>query len=117
MTYQAMIAAEVLKKDGISAEVIHAPTIKPLDVKTILTSVEKTGAVITAEEAQVNGGLGGAIAELLSEELPTPLIRIGMRDRFGESGEPAELIEYFGLTSTHIAMAAHQLMETLPAKS
>ena len=82
-----------------------------------MTSVEKTGAVITAEEAQVNGGLGGAIAELLSEELPTPLIRIGMRDRFGESGEPTELIEYFGLTSTHIAMAAHQLMETLPAKS
>lgn len=117
MTYQAMVAAEVLKKDGISAEVVHVPTIKPLDIKTILASVEKTGAVITAEEAQVNGGLGGAIAELLSEELPTPLIRIGMRDRFGESGMPTELIEHFGLTSTHIAMAAHQLMETLPAKT
>lgn len=117
MTYQAMVAAEVLKKDGISAEVVHVPTIKPLDIKTILASVEKTGAVVTAEEAQVNGGLGGAIAELLSEELPTPLIRIGMRDRFGESGMPTELIEHFGLTSTHIAMAAHQLMETLPAKT
>lgn len=115
MTYQAMVAADVLKKDGISAEVIHVPTIKPLDVKTILSSVEKTGAVITAEEAQVTGGLGGAIAELLSEELPTPMIRIGMQDRFGESGEPAELLEHFGLTATHIAMAAHQLKETLAA--
>jgi transketolase len=64
----------------------------------------------------VNGGLGGAIAELLSEELPTPLIRIGMRDQFGESGEPSELVEHFGLTATHIAMAAHQFAETLPKK-
>lgn len=116
MTYQALAAADILKKDGISAEVVHVPTVKPLDIKTILSSVEKTGAVVTAEEAQVNGGLGGAIAELLSEELPTPLIRVGMRDRFGESGAPTELIEHFGLTATHIAMAAHQHMETLPKK-
>ena len=116
MTYQAMVAADMLKKDGIAAEVVHVPTIKPLDTNTILKSVEKTGAVITAEEAQVNGGLGGAIAELLSEELPTPLIRIGMRDQFGESGEPSELVEHFGLTATHIAMAAHQFAETLPKK-
>lgn len=112
MTYQAMVAADILQKDGIDAEVVHVPTIKPLDIKTILASVEKTGAVVTAEEAQVAGGLGGAIAELLSEELPTPLIRIGMRDRFGESGEPTELLEHFGLTGSHIAMAAHQLIET-----
>lgn len=116
MTYQAMVAADMLKKDGISAEVVHVPTIKPLDTKTILASVEKTGAVITAEEGQVSGGLGGAIAELLSEELPTPLIRIGIRDHFGESGEPQELLEHFGLTATHIAMAAHQFQETLPKK-
>lgn len=112
MTYQAMVAADMLKQDGISAEVVHVPTIKPLDAKTILTSVEKTGAVITAEEAQITGGLGGAIAELLSEELPTQMIRIGMRDRFGESGQPEELLQHFGLTATHIAMAAHQLKET-----
>ena len=111
MTYQAMIAAEVLKKDGISAEVIHAPTIKPLDVKTILTSVEKTGAVITAEEAQVNGGLGGAIAELLSEELPTPLIRIGMRDRFGESGPGEEVLNYFGFTVDQVYNRAKALVK------
>lgn len=114
MTYQAMVAADMLQKDGISAEVVHVPTIKPLDVKTILTSVEKTGAVVTAEEAQINGGLGGAIAELLSEELPTQMIRIGMNDQYGESGKPSELIEHFGLTATHIAMAAHQLKESTP---
>ena len=68
---------------------------------------------MTAEESQVNGGLGGAIAELLGEELPTPMIRVGMRDRFGESGQPEELLQHFGLTATHIAMAAHQLKETL----
>jgi transketolase len=114
MTYQAMVAADMLQKDGISAEVVHVPTIKPLDVKTILTSVEKTGAVVTAEEAQIAGGLGGAIAELLSEELPTQMIRIGMNDQYGESGKPSELIEHFGLTATHIAMAAHQLKESTP---
>lgn len=114
MTYQAMVAADMLKKDGISAEVVHVPTIKPLDTKTILASVEKTGCVVTAEEAQITGGLGGAIAELLSEELPTQMIRIGMRDRFGESGKPEELIEHFGLTAAHIAMAAHQLKSTTP---
>jgi transketolase len=113
MTYQAMVAADMLKGDGISAEVVHVPTIKPLDTATILKSVEKTGAVVTVEEAQVNGGLGGAIAELLGEELPTPMIRVGMRDRFGESGQPEELLQHFGLTATHIAMAAHQLKETL----
>jgi transketolase len=110
MTYQALVAAEILAKDGISAEVIHVPTIKPLDEKTILASAHKTGAVVTAEEAQITGGLGGAIAELLSEQLPTPLRRVGMRDRFGESGEPAELLEHFNLTATHIALAAHSVL-------
>ena len=110
MTYQALVAAEILQKDGISAEVVHAPTVKPLDEKTILASAHKTRAVITAEEAQINGGLGGAVAELLGEQLPTPLKRIGMRDRFGESGEPNELLEHFGLTGTHIALAAHDLL-------
>jgi transketolase len=111
MTYHAMVAAEMLFKDGIDAEVIHCPTIKPLDAVTILKSVQKTKAVITAEEAQINGGLGGAVAELLGEEFPVLMKRIGMRDRFGESGKPAELFEHFGLTGKHLAMAAHTLME------
>jgi len=110
LTYQALIAAEKLFKDGIDAEVIHCPTIKPLDAATILASVKKTGAVVTVEEAQVAGGLGGAIAELLSEEHPTPLVRIGMKDRFGESGKPEELLEHFGLTAKHIAMATHHVL-------
>lgn len=111
MTYHAMIAAEQLFKSGIDAEVIHCPTIKPLDAVTILTSVQKTGAVITVEEAQINGGLGGAVAELLSEELPTLMRRIGVKDRFGESGKPDELMKHFGLTANHIAVVAHELME------
>lgn len=111
MTYHAMVAAEVLAKDGIDAEVIHAPTIKPLDEATILKSVRKTGKVVTAEEAQIAGGLGGAIAELLGEKCPTLMKRIGMQDRFGESGEPEELLQHFGLTATHIALAAHELVD------
>jgi len=110
MTYQALVAAEKLYKEGIDLEVVHVPTIKPLDTSTILASVRKTRAVITAEEAQISGGLGGAVAELLSEELPVPVKRIGVKDVFGESGEPEELLEYFGLTAKHIALAAHELM-------
>lgn len=110
MTYQALVAAEMLYKDGIDAEVVHVPTIKPLDNVTILQSVQKTKAVITIEEAQIIGGLGGAIAELLSEEFPTKMKRLGMKDRFGESGTPKELVEHFGLTAKHIVLAAHSLL-------
>jgi len=110
MTYQALLAAEKLFKQGIDAEVVHVPTIKPLDGVTILNSVRKTKAVITAEEGQIAGGLGGAIAELLSENLPTKIKRIGMQDRFGESGEPSELLKHFGLTAKHIELAAHEMV-------
>jgi transketolase len=109
MTYQALVAAELLFKEGVDAEVVHVPTIKPLDSATILASVQKTKAVITVEEAQIAGGLGGAIAELLGEHCPRPLRRIGMKDRFGESGEPGELLEHFGLTGKHIALVAHEM--------
>lgn len=111
MTYQALLAAEQLYKDGIDAEVVHVPTIKPLDSETILKSARKTGRVVTVEEAQVTGGLGGAIAELLVENHPVPMQRIGMQDRFGESGEPNELLEYFGLDAKHIRLAVHHIME------
>ncbi len=110
MTYHALVAAEKLAKDGIMAEVVHVPTIKPLDAETILTSVKKTGAVVTAEEAQINGGLGGAVAEILAENHPVPMRRIGMRDHFGESGEPDELLKHFGLDAQHIAFATHELL-------
>lgn len=111
MTYQALVAAEKLAKDGVQAEVVHVPTIKPLDNETILQSVKKTGCVVTAEEHQIAGGLGGAVAELLAEEYPAPVKRIGMQDRFGESGKPTELLEHFGLTSKHITMAAHSVTD------
>jgi len=113
MTYHAMMAAEALYKDGISAEVIHVATIKPLDAVTIMQSVQKTKAVITVEEAQIAGGLGGAVAELLAEQLPTAMRRMGVKDRYGESGAPAELLEQFGLTSKHIMLNAHELLHAL----
>lgn len=103
MTYQLLVAAEKLAANGVHAEVVHVPTIKPLDEETILTSAKKCGRVITAEEAQIAGGFGSAIAELLGEKMPMPVHRIGMRDRYGESGTPAELLEYFGLTGEKIA--------------
>lgn len=111
MTYQALLAANTLAKDGISAEVVHCATIKPLDEEAILASVKKTGKVVTAEEAQINGGLGGAVAELLAENYPVPLRRVGVKDRFGESGTPEELLKAFGLTHTHIALACHELIK------
>lgn len=112
MTYQALVAAHHLYKQGIDAEVVHVPTIKPLDKPTIIKSVRKTGLVITAEEGQAVGGLGGAIAELLGEEQPTRMKRIGMQDRFGESGAPNELLEHFGLTAKHIFEKARELHES-----
>ncbi len=111
MTYHALAAAETLFRDGIDAEVIHMGTIKPLDAVTLLKSVHKTKHVITVEEAQITGGLGGAVAELLSEQFPVPLHRIGVRDTFGESGTPKELLHKFGLTAKHIAMAAYTMLK------
>ena len=111
MTYQALLAAEQLYKDGIEAEVVHVPTIKPLDDETILQSARKTGAVVTAEEGQIKGALGGAVAELLGEEYPVPVLRLGMKDRFGESGDYAELATHFGLDAKHIRLAVHSVID------
>ncbi len=105
MTYPSMVAALELEKEGIHVEVIHVPTIKPLDVQTVILSVKKTGAAVTVEEGQIAGGLGGAIAEVVAEDCPVYLQRIGMRDHFGESGEPQELLEFFGLDAKHIKLA------------
>lgn len=110
MTPLAMQAAQMLAHDDVRADVLHLGTIKPLDEEAIIKSVAKTRHVVTAEEGQINGGLGGAVAELLGEKLPTPIKRIGMRDHFGESGKPDELLHHFGLTANHIAMAAHHLL-------
>ncbi len=109
MTWEALQAAELLEKEGLEAEVIHLPTIKPLDQEGILRSVAKTGMVITAEEHSVIGGLGGALAELLAEEMPVRMRRVGIRNRFGVSGSSEELMEHFNLTSHHISEAAQEL--------
>lgn len=111
MTYHALVAAEKLYKDGIDAEVVHVPTVKPLDAETILRSAKRTKCAVTAEEGQINGGLGGAIAELLGENYPIPLKRIGMQDHFGESGDPNELLTHFGLDAKHIQLAAHEVTD------
>jgi transketolase len=114
MTYQLLVAAKLLEKQGIHAEVVHVPTIKPLDNETILASAKKTGRVVTAEEAQIKGGFGGAIAELLSEELPMPVKRLGMKDHFGESGQPAELLKHFRLDSDSIAEDIKAFTDRMP---
>lgn len=107
---EALKAAEVLAEKGVSAEVIDAFSIKPLDEETILASARKTGCVVTAEEHSVIGGLGGAVAELLSEKLPLPLVRVGMRDCFGTSGEMAELMREFELDAPAIASAVDEAL-------
>lgn len=114
MTYQLLIAAKLLEEKGINAEVVHVPTIKPLDTHTLLASVRKTGRVVTAEEAQAAGGFGSAVSELLSETLPVPIKRIGMQDRFGESGTPAELLDYFGFTGEKIAKTVEAFTAAMP---
>lgn len=114
MTYQLLAAAKLLEDKGVSAQVVHVPTIKPLDEATILASVRKTGRVITAEEAQITGGFGAAIAELLGEKLPMPVHRIGMKDRFGESGAPNELLQHFGLDGASIAKTVTEFIERMP---
>jgi transketolase len=111
MVYQALLAAEIQAKQGVEAEVINCPVIKPLDTVTLLKSIRKTGRVVTCEEGQINGGLGGAIAELTAEQHPVPLRRIGMRDHFGESGTPDELLEHFGLTAPHIVTKVGELFK------
>ena len=93
----ALEAAEKLAADGISAEVINIHTIKPLDTELIVKSAKKTGKVVTAEEHTIIGGLGGAVCEALSEKTPTPVLRIGINDVFGESGTAAQLVAKYGL--------------------
>ena len=114
MTYQLLLAAELLKRDGIEASVVHVPTIKPLDRETILSVARQTGRVVTAEEAQVAGGFGSAIGELLAEELPMPIKRIGINDRFGESGAPNELLDYFGLTGEKMVPTIKEFIDHMP---
>lgn len=101
-TASAVEAADMLAEDGIDAEVINICTVKPLDEELVIRSAAKTGKVVTAEEHNIIGGLGGAVAECLGEKCPTRMLRIGMRDRFGESGPAAELVRKYQLDAEGI---------------
>ena len=100
---EALQAYELLKNEGISARVINMHTIKPLDRDIVIKAAEETGAIVTAEEHSVIGGLGGAVSELLSEECPVPVLKLGVYDTFGHSGPAAELLDEFGLRAVNIA--------------
>lgn len=109
MVYMALKVAKDLE-DQIKVRVINCHTIKPLDTKTILNAAEETGAVVTVEEHQIAGGMGSAIAEVVSESFPVPIKRIGIEDSFGESGAPSELLKKFGLTEENIKKAVLEVI-------
>lgn len=110
MVSNALAAREQLAKQGVSVEVINAASVKPLDAETILASANKTGVVVSAEEHQIVGGLGSAVCELLSEQLPTRVVRIGVDDRFGQSGTANELLTHYGLDVDGLVTAVKQAL-------
>ena len=111
MVSAALEAANSLAERGIEARVLNVSTIKPLDQDAVLAAARETGALVTAEEHSVIGGLGGAVAEFLSGVYPVPLARVGLKDTFGESGSPEELLEKYGLTADQIVAAVERVME------
>jgi transketolase len=117
MVYEALRARETLAGAGVSARVVNLHTIKPLDRQLILRCARETGAIITAEEHQVNGGLGGAVAEAVVQEHPVPMELVAVHDRFGQSGKPAELMDAFGLRARDIVAAAEKLMARKRARA
>jgi transketolase len=110
MVYEALLAAGQLRSEQINVRVINMPTIKPLDIPVVLDAAKHTGAVVTAEEHQIMGGLGSAIAEVLGQQYPVPLEMIGIRDQFGQSGTATQLFEHYGLTSENIVKAVRRAM-------
>ena len=110
MVAQALLAAESLAREGLDVRVIDCHTVKPLDEETILRAAQDTGALVTAESNTYLGGLGSAVAELLVEQLPVPMERVGVRDTFTESGPYLELIEKYGLSARHIAQAVRDVV-------
>jgi len=110
MVDKALGAADILKKEGIGAQVINMHTIKPIDKKAIISAARKTGLIVTCEEHTVLGGLGGAVCEVISQYQPVPVKIIGIQDRFGESGEAEKLFKFFKLTSLDLAKAAREIL-------
>jgi len=111
LTWEALQAAYQLEKENINVRVINIHTIKPIDEKIIIKAARETNAIVTAEEHQIYGGLGGAVAEVLAKNHPVPMEFIGVNDSFGESGKPKELMEKYGLTSKHIFDSAKKVLK------
>ncbi len=114
--YEAEKAHDELKKDKIKARVINLHTIKPLDTRTILNAAKETGAIVTVEEHSIYGGMGSAVAEFLSQNLPVPMKMLGINDKFGESGTPMELLKYFGLLTEDIVRSAKSVIKAKKKK-
>lgn len=111
MVYESLMAAEILEKKGIKARVINIHTIKPIDEKAILDAAKDCGAIVTAEEHQLFGGFGSAVAEVIVRNNPVPMEMVGVHDTFGESGEPMDLVTKFGLRDINIAEAAEKVLK------
>ena len=111
MVHLALEAAELLAAEGIDAGVINIHTVKPLDTELLVAAAKKSGAIVTAEEHTVIGGLGAAVCEALAEECPVPVLRVGVEDKYGKSGKVPELLELYGLTAANIAAKAKRAIE------
>ncbi|OGZ52533.1 MAG: transketolase [Candidatus Ryanbacteria bacterium RIFCSPHIGHO2_12_FULL_47_12b] len=111
LVHNALLAAEALAKEGVGVRVINSPSVKPLDGMIVEKAARDAGCIVTVEEHQIAGGLGSAVAEFLSSIYPVPIEFIGMRDRFGESGEPDELVEYFGMGVLSIQEVVRKVMK------
>jgi transketolase len=114
LVVQALIAAELLAKRGIDVRVIDCHTLKPLDERMVLQAARETGAIVTAENNIIYGGLGSAVAELLVEKLPIPMKRVGVGNTFAESGPYLEVIDKYGLTARHIVKAVNEVLKRKP---
>ncbi len=111
MVYESLKAAQALEEKGVSARIINLHTIKPIDKEIIVKAAKETGAIITAEEHQIMGGMGSAVAEIVMENCPVPMKRIGLSDRFGESGKPEELMKEYHLTAADIVQEAENILK------
>jgi transketolase len=111
LLYQSLMAAEELAKDGIQCRVINNHTIKPMDEKTVLAAAHDCGAVVTVEEHQIAGGMGSAVAEILAQNAPVPMEFVGVHDQFGQSGQPNELLEFYGMGVKDVVKAVKAVLK------
>jgi transketolase len=110
MTAEALKARDLLKAEGVDAGVINMATIKPLDRDAVVAAAQRCGAIVTAEEHSIIGGLGGAVAEVLAESAPVPLVRVGVQDKFGTSGDSEGLMKHYGISAEDIAKAVKEVI-------